>query len=63
MFNKINKIRIKNFLQIIIEKITGKTCDKCRYCVDGLCVNFPRHLDCVTSIYPHGFERKKRGEQ
>ncbi len=53
---------MRKLLQIIIEKITGKTCDKCKHCIDGIsCDNYQRYCECVTSIFPVGFEPKERG--
>lgn len=52
----------KAILQRLVEWITGKTCSKCKHCIDGIsCDNFGRYCDCVTSIYPHGFEPKEKG--
>ena len=52
---------MRKLLQIIIEKITGKTCDKCKHCINGIsCDNFARYEECCTKIYPVGFEPKER---
>ena len=57
-----NKDKLKIFLQFIVEKITGKSCYKCKHCVDGFsCDNYPRYSECVTRIYPCGFEPKEKG--
>lgn len=53
---------MRKLLQIIIEKITGKTCDKCKHCINGIsCDNFARYEECCTRLYPVGFEPKERG--
>lgn len=53
---------MRELLQIIIEKITGKTCDKCKHCINGIsCDNFARCEECCTKLYPVGFEPKERG--
>ena len=55
---------MKRLLRIIIEKITGRTCDKCKYCVDGIsCNNMVRYAHCVKNIYPHEFDPKERGKK
>ena len=53
---------MRKLLQIIIEKITGRTCDKCTHCIDEIsCNNMVRYAHCVKTIYPHEFEPKERG--
>ena len=49
--------KILGYIQNIVEKITGKECIKCKHCINGLfCDNFERYYDCMSSIYPYGFE-------
>ena len=46
-------------LRIIVEKITGRTCDKCRFNIGGIsCNNMTRYEYCVKHIYPREFEPK-----
>lgn len=50
-------MKLRDILQIIIEALSGKTCDKCKHNVNGLCT-YDKYSDCVDSIYPKGFEAK-----
>lgn len=53
---------MRKLLQIIIEKITGKTCDNCKHCINGIsCNNLVRYEKCCTKLYPAGFDPKERG--
>ena len=55
---------MRKLLQIIIEKITGKICDKCKHCINGIsCDNLAQYEECCTKLYPIGFESKERGEE
>ena len=48
-------------LRNIIEKVTGKSCNKCRHCLGGIsCDSYTRYRECVSSIYPKGFEKQYR---
>lgn len=49
--------RLKYWAEILLETITGKTCDKCKYKM-GIGCSSPRHSQCINSIYPKGFERR-----
>ena len=49
--------RLKYWAEILIETITGKNCDKCKYKMGVECSS-PRHSQCINSIYPKGFERR-----
>lgn len=52
---------MRKLLQIIVGKITGKTCSNCKHCFGIVCVNSSeRHDACVSSIFPKGFEPKER---
>ena len=54
------KDKIINFIQMIVKKITKKTCDNCTHCVWGsFCDNIKRYELC-SGIYPHGFEQKQK---
>lgn len=58
MIQKI-KDKIMYCMQWCVEKITRKSCNNCKYCIDGIqCSNFKRYEQCVSSIYPHGYEAK-----
>ena len=49
-------------LRIIVEKITGRTCEKCKHNVLRVsCDNLSRYCTCVKGIYPREFEPKERG--
>lgn len=51
------KVRLRCF----VAKITGRTCDKCKYGVDEItCSNAGRFFRCVNSLYSRGFEPKER---
>lgn len=55
--------RLFEILQIIIEKLTGKTCDKCKHCINGVsCDNVTRYADCVSKVFPVGYEPKDKGD-
>jgi hypothetical protein len=48
-------------LQIIVEKITGRTCDKCKHCISGVfCNNMTSYEKCVKGIFPKGFEKRDK---
>ena len=53
-----------NICQIVVEKITGRTCGKCIHNKLGIVCTSQRYEDCISSIYPVGFERRvnKPGE-
>lgn len=51
---------IKAILQIIVEKITGRTCKKCAWCNGIVCTaDGDKYEECISGIYPKHF--KKRG--
>ena len=49
---------VKRILQIIVEKITGKTCKRCAYYKGTICsVGIIKNAECVSSIYPKHFKK------
>ena len=52
-------MKIKNILEIIIEKITFRNCNKCKYNNMIICTrNDKKGNDCRNSIFPCGFKKK-----
>lgn len=49
----------KGILQIIAEKITGKSCKNCLY-KDGIKCKSVNREKCVQSIYPIAWENRTR---
>lgn len=51
--------KVDCMLRDIVERITKRECSKCKHCLEGIsCDNWNRYCDCVSSIYPKGFEPK-----
>lgn len=49
---------MKKILQVIVEKITGRTCKKCARCDGCFCtLGFDKYAECVSSIYPKHFKK------
>lgn len=47
------------FVRNLVEIITNKNCSRCKHCLGGVsCDNYQRYCDCVSGIYPKGFEPK-----
>ena len=56
----IMKTILRDIIRMFIERITKKTCDRCKYYTDGfLCGNYSKYIECTSSIYPKGFESKE----
>lgn len=51
--------KLRMFTEVIIEKITGKECVKCKYKNGIFCENEEAHEKC-SGLFPRGFERKER---
>lgn len=51
---------IKYIIEIFIEKITNKNCKNCKHNKGILC-DSPKHEECVSSIFPKGYEPKEKG--
>lgn len=49
---------LKDKIQILIEKITGKHCKYCKHNKGWLCES-TKHPACVNSIFPIGWEKKE----
>ncbi len=49
---------MRKLLQIIVEKITGRTCKKCAWCDGCFCANsVEKYAECASSIYPKHFKK------
>lgn len=51
---------IKRKLQIVVEFLTNRKCEECKYNKGFLC-DSPKGKECVSSIFPIGYERKEKG--
>ena len=51
----------KKLLAILVEIVTGRRCERCKYNADGMCVHPSDkvYTECGRSIYPCGFEKRE----
>jgi hypothetical protein len=54
------KTKIFNFLQILLETITGRKCSKCKHYDNGIGNN--ACVECNRKIFPIGWERKGKSD-
>jgi len=50
-------MNFKTKLQILVEKITGKCCEKCKHNRNGICTHH-KNTDCCKRIFPIHWEKK-----
>lgn len=50
-------MELKYKLQKLIETVTGKRCENCKYC-NGLTCTSDNQEKCVNSLFPVGYERR-----
>ena len=53
---------IKGRIEKIVETLTNKKCENCKYNKGFLCKSPKRDL-CVSSIFPKGYEPKEKGSE
>lgn len=51
---------LKRKVQIIVETLTGRKCENCKY-NSGIFCKSPKDKKCISSIYPIGYEPKEKG--
>ena len=51
---------IKGIIEKIVETLTNKKCENCKYNKGLFCESHKRDL-CVSSIFPKGYEPKEKG--
>lgn len=52
------RLTMRQYLQVIVEKFTGRKCENCKY-NNGIFCDSPKRGDCTNNIFPVGFEPKE----
>lgn len=55
--NKIDRLKLK--LGCLVDKISGKGCENCRYNNNDVVCNSPNYEKCMNSIFPKGYKKRK----
>lgn len=54
------EMTMKGKIEKIVETLTNKKCENCRY-NKGIVCESPKRKLCVSSIFPKGYEPKEKG--
>ena len=52
-------MRLRRIVEVIIETITNKHCEKCKY-NEGMFCSSPKRAECISSVFPKGYEPKPK---
>lgn len=53
-------MKLRSFMELVVETLTNKHCCDCKYNIRGIFCASPKHDECLSSIFPKGYEPKEK---
>lgn len=54
-------MKLRSVIETVVETLTNRHCKNCKHNTGMFCES-PKHDECISSIFPKGYEPKQRSD-